>query len=83
MDLTEKLTMGKVLMDILDVQTNELNDPFDDKLPEIISRAIRTQLQMEKFYLKQDKPPEMVEQLEKMSEIIKRLTELQNNKKCY
>ncbi|HSX39116.1 MAG TPA: hypothetical protein VLI92_00810 [Candidatus Saccharimonadales bacterium] len=80
--LTERLLIGKALISVLEEATSQLDDPYDDSLPEMIKKAVMAQLRMKNFYSKHNEPPEMFEQLEQMDIIIKRLFELQNKKCC-
>jgi hypothetical protein len=80
MDLTERLFIGEVLVEILGEQTAKLNDPYDDELPIMIKRALMVQFRMKQFYHKHNEPPEMDTQLEKINSIIKSMFELQNKK---
>lgn len=80
-DLTEKMLVGKVLINLLDEQTVNLEDPYDDELPVFINRAMIVRLKMKQWHNTHGQPPEMIEQIDQMDKIIKRLMELQN-KKC-
>jgi hypothetical protein len=81
-DLAEKILVGRVLIDILDEQTVKLDDPYDDELPMFIHKAMIVRLKMKQWHSTHGQPPEMVDQLEQMDKIIKRLMELQNKKCC-
>ena len=82
MELTDKIRIGEILVDVLDREIAKLDDPFDDELPAFIVRAIGVQSRMKRFSMAHDDPPEMQVSLDKMDAIIKRLMDLQN-KRCY
>ena len=82
MDLKERLLVGNVLIEILKEQTAELDDPYHDELPMFIKRAVMVQLRMKRFYHKYQEPPEMLDQLEAIENIIKNMIELQNKRCC-
>lgn len=79
MDISSKLAVGSALISELDRLTDKLN-PYDDKLPEIIKRAVLTKLRMKKCYDLWDQPPALLEQLERIDSVIKKLELIQN--KC-
>jgi hypothetical protein len=80
MELKERLHIGKVLIEMLEVGTRKLTDPYDDELPVFIKRAVMIQLRMKRFYHTHNQPPELLEQLDTIEKIVKRMTELQNSK---
>ena len=82
MALEDKILFGQVLITVLDEQTQKLDDPWADDLPEFIKRAYVVKFRMLNFYNSHDQPPAILEQIEQMDGIIKRLMDLQN-KKCY
>jgi hypothetical protein len=77
MKIEDRLTVGKILIAEFGRLAGQL-DPYDEQLPDIIKRALMTQLKMKAFYDKWDKPPQMLEQLDQMDLIIKRLEQIQN-----
>lgn len=81
MEKSDRFIIGKILIEVLEKHVNRL-DPYDDDLAEIVQRAYKTHLKMHRTYENWGRPVEMLEQLDKMDSIIKKLHQMQN-KQCY
>jgi hypothetical protein len=81
MELKDRLYLGNALIEILKEHTDRLDDPFDEDLPDYIRRAIMVKMRMRGFYTQYGEPPEMLEQLETIENIIKSMMELQNKRR--
>lgn len=80
MELKDRLFVGNALIEILKEHTDKLDDPYCEELPMFIKRALIVQVRMKGFYHQHNEPPEMLEQLEMIQGIVKKMMDLQNSK---
>lgn len=80
MELKDRIFVGKALIDILKEHTDKLDDPYCEELPIFIKRALVVQIRMKGFYHQYNEPTEMLEQLETIQGIVKKMVDLQNSK---
>jgi hypothetical protein len=76
MSIAEKLLISKVLIDELEFLILDFR-PNSNNLPQIIKRAYSVKLNMQKFYIKNNQPEQLLEQLERMDSVIKKLESMQ------
>ena len=77
MESTEKLRFGRILLDELEKAVSEL-DPNSELLPEIIKKSNIIKLKMLIAYRNMDKSPEMLEQINQLESIIKKVEQMHN-----
>lgn len=78
MDLAARLLIVEILLTEFAVLVEAL-DPYDRDFPEILRKAKSVEAKMNRFYIKWDNPPEMLEHIQGINKIIKRLEQKQNN----
>lgn len=79
MDVQERVYMGKILIDILEDQSTKFS-VYDEEWPEIIKRALMVQLRMRRFHAKHNEPPELMEQIDRLSKIVNKMLEAQSKR---
>lgn len=77
MHLSERLLIGHILIAEFEKLANNI-DPHDDEMNEVINRANYSLMKMKMFHKKMGEPPEMVQQIEYMATVIKKLEQKQN-----
>lgn len=88
MGIAERLIVGIALINELEKavsqleQHKKLSENAKKELPEILRRAVAANLKMKTAYLQWDKPYELLEQIEKMEGVIKRLEYIYNKHVC-
>ena len=78
MDLAARLLIAENLLTEFGILVEALS-PYDRDFPEIIKKAKSVEAKMNRFYIKWHNPPEMLEHIQTMNKIIKRLEQKQNN----
>lgn len=76
--IQDRFFMAQLLLDELERLADQL-DPSKGDLPYILERAYNTQSKMKAFYEKWDEPPVMLEQINQINAVIKRLELLHTN----
>lgn len=78
MDITARVLIITLLVDEFNKLAMAL-DPCDHDFPEILKKAKLIQAKAERFYIKWDNSPELLERIQSMDSIIKKLEQKQNN----
>ena len=77
MTVKERILIGKILIERFSELADEVSS-YHEELPVIIIKANLAKFNMVKYYEKWDKPPELLECIEQMDTIIKKLEQKQN-----
>lgn len=77
--LEARLFIGKALIQEFDRLTGEI-DPYEGGVPEVIRRARMVLAKMQRYYIKLDEPPQMLEQIDQLSSVINRLEQLKTRR---
>lgn len=78
MDSSAQLLIAQMLLDEFSILV-KASDPYGNDLSSIIKKAKLLEAKMVWFYIKWGKIPEMLELIQKMDSIIKKLEKKQNN----
>lgn len=79
MEIPERLKMSRVLLGELEKNIVDLA-PYDDEFDEIYSKAMHIKMKMKIFYARKGEPPELLEQLNLIDSIIKKIEDIQNKR---
>lgn len=81
MEITERLLISKVLISKMSEILDQI-DPYDDELPAIFAKTLHLKMKMKMFYAKHDEP-ELLEQLNLVETLIKKIEDIQNKRGMY
>lgn len=79
MEITERLQLSKVLLGELEKMVLDLN-PYDDEVNEIYTRALHAKMKMKAFYIQYGQKSELLEQINLMDSVIKKIEEIKNKR---
>jgi hypothetical protein len=79
MELTERLQLSRVLLGELDKMIVSL-EPYDDELDEIYSRALHLKMKMKMVGMQYEQASEILEQIDFVDKVIKKLEVLKNKR---
>jgi hypothetical protein len=80
LNLDERISMGKILVEYLEKETYHYT-VYDDEWNEMIRRALTARMRMKSFYFRHNKPLELLDLINKMDSVITKMVEEQSKRK--